>query len=549
MSSFWHLVVSITPMLAVLVDSAPPRGWRFPKLIDATISDIQWGLEKGCFNSTDIVKIYLDRNYEVDKQLHAITEENPDALTIAAALDEERLTKGLRGPLHGMPILLKNSIATKDKMNTTAGSPVLLGATVPRDSTIARKLREAGAILLGKANMSQWSNWRSYNFSNGWSSHGGQALGAYYPQQDPHGSSSGCGVAVSIGLTAAAIGAETMGSLLGPSGRNGIVGIKTTLGLTSRDLIVPISEHMDTVGPMARTVRDAALVLQAIAGADPRDKFTSSTMPTVPRYVDACRGRSLDGIRIGVPWNLIETVADEVLMVELEAFAKMLAILEEAGATVINTAFPTAREVREAELVIPFTDFPANIASYLAQLSTNPNNITTLAQLREWTHKTPSEEFPDRDTKFWDRSLDRDEFCGRTTHCFSSAKARFGHLVATRGHFAPLEQDKLTVIAMPTSISPFWTAVSGAAAITVPMGHYPKDMQVSMNRRGNLVAVAPGVPFGISFLGRKWSEYDLIELAYNLEIRARVRERVRPKILPTTEPNLPRSCRPLRSPE
>ncbi|KAK4086097.1 hypothetical protein Purlil1_9626 [Purpureocillium lilacinum] len=544
MDSMLLLFVTATSLWASVVAGGPPRGWRFPDLIDATISDIQWGLEKGCFNSTDLVKAYFARIFEVNGRLRAVTEDNPDALSIAASLDKERLTKGPRGPLHGVPILLKNNIATKDKMNNTAGSYALLGATVPRDSTIARKLRDAGAIILGKSNMSQWSNWRSRNFSNGWSSHGGQTLGAYYQNQDPEGSSSGSAVAVSVGLAAAAIGTETLGSVLAPANRNGIVGIKTTLGLTSRDLIIPISEHMDTVGPMARTVEDAAQVLQAIVGEDPHDRFTSTTMPTIPKYTDACRLRNLADMRIGIPWDLIKGLEEDFVSSELQAFFKMLAILEEAGAQIVDTTIPKATEIMQAQILVPFADFAANLASYLSQLTTNPNNITTLPQLREWTHSQPLEEYPGRDIYYWDAALQlHADKCGSNTHCYASNKARYGHLVVVGGHFAPLEADKLTALALPTSIAPFWTGVTGAASITLPMGYYPEDAPVQLSRRGDLVNTAPGIPMGISFLGRKWSEYELIELAYNLEARSRVRQRRKPKIVPSTELNLPRACR------
>jgi len=392
--------------------------------------------------------------------------------------------------------------------------------------------------------MSQWSNWRSHNFSNGWSSHGGQTLGAYYQNQDPQGSSSGSAVAVSVGLAAAAIGTETLGSLLAPASRNGIVGIKTTLGLTSRDLIIPISEHMDTVGPMARTVEDAARVLQAIVGEDPNDRFTSTAMPTIPKYTDACRLRNLADMRIGIPWDLIKDLEEDFVSSELQAFFKMLAILEEAGAQIVDTSIPKATEILQAQILVPFADFPANLASYLAQLTTNPNNITTLPQLREWTRSQPLEEYPARDNYFWDAALQlhADE-CGSNTQCYASNKARYGHLVVVGGHFAPLEADKLTALALPTSIAPFWTAVTGAASITLPMGYYPEDAPVQLSRRGDLVNTAPGIPMGISFLGRKWSEYELIELAYNLEARSRVRQRRKPKIVPSTELSLPRACR------
>jgi amidase len=206
------------------------------------------------------------RIQEVNSVLLAVAEVNPDALSIAAELDAERANGTIRSALHGIPMLIKNNIATMDQMNNTAGSFSLMGATVPQDSTVAAKLRAAGVILLGKTNLSQWANFRSSNSSNGWSADGGQVTAAYYPQQDPSGSSSGSGVASSIGLAFATLGTETDGSILSPSSQNNLVGIKPTVGLTSRSLVIPISEHQDTVGPIARTVTDAAYVLSIIAG-------------------------------------------------------------------------------------------------------------------------------------------------------------------------------------------------------------------------------------------------------------------------------------------
>ena len=200
----------------------------------------------------------------------------PRSQLFASELDTERANGTVRGPLHGVPILIKNNIGTNDSMDNTAGSYALAGARIPRDSTIAAKLRKAGAVILGKANLSQWANFRSDNSSSGWSAIGGQVIGAYFPDQDPSGSSSGSGVSSSIGLAFAALGSETDGSIISPSDANNLVGIKPTVGLTSRDLVIPISEHQDTVGPMARTVKDAAYVLQAIAGLSPYDNYTSA---------------------------------------------------------------------------------------------------------------------------------------------------------------------------------------------------------------------------------------------------------------------------------
>lgn len=286
------------------------NGGLFPRAIDVTTEDLKYGLETAMFTSEDLVKMYLARIMQVNGTLHMVTETNPDALSIAKQLDAERAAGNIRGPLHGLPILIKNNIATMDKMNNTAGSFALLGAKVPRDSTVAAKLRKAGAIILGKTNLSQWANFRSDNTSNGWSAYGGQTFGVYYPQQDPSGSSSGSGVSSAIGLALATLGTETDGSVVSPGEKSALAAIKPTVGLTSRHLVIPLSEHQDTVGTMARTVKDAAYLLQAIAGRDPLDNYTSAAPATLPDYVAACKFDSLRGVRLGVPRNVVAAYRD-----------------------------------------------------------------------------------------------------------------------------------------------------------------------------------------------------------------------------------------------
>ncbi|KAI7301127.1 amidase, partial [Hortaea werneckii] len=291
--------ITVPPYIGTII-----KGQQFPSLIDVTLEDLSTGLESGLFTSVDLVTAYMDRINEINSTLHLVTELNPDAISIASQADAMRANGTVVGPLHGIPILIKNNIATADAMNNTAGSFSLVGSEVPRDSTMAANLRKAGAVILGKTNLSQWANYRSDNSSNGWSAYGGQTYAAYYPGQDPSGSSSGSGVASSIGLSLAALGTETSGSILSPSDVNNLVGIKPTVGLTSRYLVIPISEHQDTIGPMARTVKDAAYVLQALAGPDQYDNYTSAIpwandTSAKPDYVAACDYNSLAGKRIG----------------------------------------------------------------------------------------------------------------------------------------------------------------------------------------------------------------------------------------------------------
>lgn len=381
----------------------PRPGKAIPSLINATIDDLDAGLKAGLYTSVDLVTAYIARINEINSTLHCVTELNPDALSIAADLDAQRKAGKIIGPLHGIPILIKNNIATDDKMNNTAGSFSLLGAKVPRDSTIAAKLRKAGAVILGKTNLSQWANFRSDNSSNGWSAYGGQTLGAYYPNQDPSGSSSGSGVSSSIGLALAALGSETSGSILSPSDVNNLVGIKPTVGLTSRYLVIPISEHQDTVGPMARTVKDAAYILQAIAGADTHDNYTSAipNNGTIPDYVARCRPGALKGKRIGVAWNVLDTGIDEPV---LDAFHEAISQIASLGATIVDANFTAYSQWLNDnnETLVLNADFLVNLATYFSELTYNPYGIVDLAEETAFTHSFPAEDYPDRDTAVWD---------------------------------------------------------------------------------------------------------------------------------------------------
>ncbi|GJD03367.1 amidase [Colletotrichum higginsianum] len=505
------------------------KGVPFPSLIDVTIDELAEGLENGLFTSVDLVNAYLGRIAQVNSTLNVVTEVNPDALSIAADLDASRANGTIRGPLHGIPILIKNNIATADRMNNTAGSWALVGAKVPRDSFMATKLREAGAVILGKTNLSQWANFRSNNTSNGWSAYGGQVYAAYYPQQDPSGSSSGSGVASDLGLALAALGTE----------RNNLVGIKPTVGLTSRHLVIPISEHQDTIGPMARTVKDAAYILHAIAGADPSDNYTSAIPNNgeIPDYPAACDMYALRGARIGIPRNAIEIFSDNTTGTETDAFEKALDVFRSAGAVIVDNANFTAAEqlvTSNSETVVLNADFISNLASYLAELSFNPNNLTSLADVRRFTQSLKLEDYPDRNTGVWDDALDEQGF-NNTDPRFWAAWQESTYLGGEGGLLGTLERHHLDAVVLPTSFSSSWAAIIGAPVVTVPLGFYPANATVIKNRRGNLVDTGPHVPFGISFLGAKFQEARLIGLAYAYEQRTLTRSKVQPYIVPSIE--------------
>ena len=513
-------------------------GKPFPPLIEATTEDLINGLESGLFTSVDLVNAYIARIMEVNSTLKMVTELNPDALSIAATLDAERKNGTIHGPLHGIPILIKNNIATKDKMNNTAGSYALLGAKVPRDSTMAKKLRQAGAVILGKTNLSQWANYRSDNTSNGWSAYGGQTEGAYYPKQDPSGSSSGSAVASSLGLALASLGTETDGSILSPSDVNNLVGIKPTVGLTSRALVVPISEHQDTVGPIARTVKDAAYLLAAIAGKDSYDNYTSAIpFDKIPDYVGACNFNALKGKRLGVVRNLIDLSYDATAAPIVPVFNAALDVLRAAGAIIVENTNFTGYEALNAgsySNIVLEADFVSDLPKeYLSKLTYNPNNIHTLNDLRNFTHTFPLEDWPERDTNIWGDAIKLG--FGNTSPEFWSNYTMNTYLAGPLGVTGALKNHSLDALLLPTEFSPNFPALIGSPVVTVPLGVYNSSTPVLPNGFGNLVAISPNLPFGISFMGPKFSEELLIGLAYAFEQRTLVRNTITPYLQPTTE--------------
>ncbi|KAF9894760.1 hypothetical protein FE257_006650 [Aspergillus nanangensis] len=498
----------------------------YPALINATADQLRDGLDKGCFTSVDLVNVYTSRIHEVNSTLHMVLEINPDALDIAKRLDREREGGNVRGPLHGLPVLVKDMIGTQDQMQTSAGSYALLNAKVPADATVVAKLREHGMVVLGKTSMSEWANMRSNISSGGWNPRGGSTYAAYYNEQDPSGSSSGSGVATDLGLALAALGTETDGSIISPSEKNNIVGIKPTVGLTSRYMVIPVSEHQDTIGPMARTVKDAAMLLQAIAGPDPKDNYTLSSPfgSQVPDYVAACRLSGLQGKRLGVPQNVLDTVSNASHPV-VTRFKEALSILQGAGATIVpETNFTSWDEYQTSDLPpsVVAADFSIGLARYLSSLSTNPNNIHNLEELRHYTRQDPREEYPTRDTGLWDLMISFG--LNNTSPLFWPIYQANLRLGGERGLLGALSQNHLDAVILPTMVASSFPAILGSPVVTVPLGAYPDGTPIVRNTFGDLTQVAPGIPFGIGFLGPKWSEEALIGMAYAFEQRTHVRE-------------------------
>lgn len=421
----------------------------------------------------------------------------------------------------------------------------MLGAKVSRDSTVAKKLRQAGAVILGKANLSQWANFRSLNSTDGWSAHGGQIVAAYHPHQDPSGSSGGSGVATDMGLAFASIGTDTSGSVLHPAHRSAVVGIRPTLGLVSRDLVIPITEHQDTVGPLARTVKDAAHILQVIAGKDPNDNYTSG-IQDMPDYVAACKLESLSGARIGVPWDIIALELKRnitlpqlaALAEELQALQGALQLMRSAGTTIVDARFAMAEELVNTKLdgTLSTADFVVNLTTYLGKLSFNSAGVRTLRDVRDWTRRHGcQEDYPRRDTFTWDTALGETEVpaYNNTDPRFWIAYQELQRLGGPGGLLGALSRHRLKAIVLPTSIAAKYAAVVGAPVVSVPLGYYSDKLQA--HKRWDTVLSGPGIPFGLSFLGRPWSERDLIGLAFAFEQRTLVRRKGKPLVRPRVE--------------
>ncbi|ODA77771.1 hypothetical protein RJ55_06373 [Drechmeria coniospora] len=532
-SSLRRVVFVACAILSSYAFAENAAGRRLPLLLDATLDELRAGLDNGDFTSVDLVDAYLRRIGEVNPTLHAVNEVNSEARHVAAKRDEERRTRTgpcehRCPPLHGIPILLKDSIATNDTMRTTAGSFALFDAKVAEDSTVVAKLRQAGAVLLGKTNLSQWCGLRSANALYGWSSVGGQTVGAYSQGQNPCGSSSGSAVAASIGLAFAALGTQTFGSIIMPASRNNIVGIKPTLGLTSRYNVLMGSERRDGIGPMARTVRDAAHVLSAIAGPDDKDQYTSAfPLPQVPNYADACDGTALRGKRIGVLRPAFRSAEFA------GPFDAALQTMKDAGAELVNVT-KLAAGVLESRVYLGYnevaimSDFSSNLQEYLARLVSNPHNITSLEDLNAFTQADSRENVTD--SAYWDDALS--EGWSKThPEVIEIVKnitdvARQGLLDAFKG---PKNRGKLDALVTDSDGSYQVADMAGWPVMTVPLActsmafaNEPDSETGTMNMTG------PNMPFGISFVGEPWSEESLIGMAYAFEQRTKAREKVKP---------------------
>lgn len=469
-------------------------------LEEITIKQLQEKLESGEITSKQLVLMYLKRISNLDKSINSILEVNPDALHIAAALDRERALSGSRGPLHGIPILIKDNIDTHDKMHTSGGSLALKDSIALQDSFVAEQLRKAGAIILGKTNMTEWANFMAYGMKSGYSSRGSQVLNPYGPGKfDVGGSSSGSGAAIAANLAAAAVGTETSGSILNPSCQNSLVGIKPTVGLISRRGIIPIAHTQDTAGPMARTVEDAAILLTALSGIDEQDPITQTNALAETDFRKFLLEDGLKGKRIGIATDgFLSLLSKDKQIVFLEA----LEFLKISGAEVVrNIEIPSARADWKYDVLT--YEFKPDLNAYLSGLHPSVS-VRTLADLIEFNNENE-----EKMLKYGQAVLiESEKTSGSLTEEEYVNALDFDLYHSTeQGIDYALKKYNLDAIVFPSDEGSHISAKAGYPTIAVPAGY-----------------TAEGEPVGITFAGTAYSEPNLIEIAYAYEQMTKFRK-------------------------
>jgi amidase len=506
---------------------SPSRAHEVPsfELDEITITELQDGMKSGKFTAHTIAQKYLDRIAQIDKQgpaINSVIELNPDALAIADVMDAERRSKGPRGPMHGIPVLIKDNIGTADKMMTTAGSLALSGFRPTKDSGVARRLGEAGAVILGKTNLSEWANFRSSHSTSGWSGRGGLTHNPYALDRNACGSSSGSGAAASANLAAVTVGTETDGSIVCPSSANGVVGIKPTVGLVSRAGIIPISHSQDTAGPICRTVTDAAILLGALAGVDAEDEATKASRgkshTDYTKFLD--RG-ALRGARIGVVRKLFGFIEalDPVTNAALEA-------MKSEGAILVDPAeIATLNKFGASENIVLQYEFKADLNKYLTEFSANVP-VHSLQEIIEFNERNREKEMPYFGQDIMVKSQARGPL---TDKAYLDALAKDRLLARKEGIDAVMDQHHLDALVAPTA-APSWVTDlidgdhdTGGSSSPAAVAGYP-----NINVPAGFIF---GMPVGISFFGRAWSEPKLFAIAYAFEQATRHRQP--PKFLPT----------------
>jgi amidase len=488
------------------------------ELDEITVSGLQDGMKSGRFTARSLVEEYSARIQEIDKNgpaINSVLELNPDALSIADALDQERKAKGARGPMHGIPVLIKDNIDTADKMMTTAGSLALVGSKPTQDSWVAQKLRSAGAVILGKTNLSEWANIRSSHSTSGWSGRGGLTKNPYALDRNPCGSSSGTGAGISANLCAVGIGTETDGSIVCPSSSNGLAGIKPTVGLVSRSGIIPISHSQDGAGPMCRSVRDAATLLGILTGADPADSATAaSSGKSYTDYTQFCDPNGLKGARIGVARKYFgfSDAVDALMEQSLDAMKKQ-------GATLVDPAdIETLGKFDDTELLVFMYELKADLNAYLGRLGPD-TPVRTLKDIIDFNDRNRQKEMP----YFGQDLFLKAEAKGPLTEkAYLDALDKNHQFARTEGIDATMDKYHLDAIVAPTG-GPAWLTdlvngdhVAGGSSNAAAVAGYP-----NINVTAGFIS---GLPVGISFFGRAWSEPALIGLAFAFEQTTKARQ-------------------------
>jgi len=513
---------AVLPALAGARELAPPApsspGGRPFELDEVTIADLQAGMTSGKFTARSITEKYLARIDAIDKQgpvVNSVIEVNPDALAIAEALDKERKEKRVRGQLHGIPILIKDNIDTADRMLTTAGSLALMGSRPAKDAFVAQMLREAGAVILGKTNLSEWANIRSSHSSSGWSGRGGQTKNPYALDRNPCGSSSGSGTAAAANLCAAAVGTETDGSVVCPSSACGLVGIKPTLGLVSRAGIIPIAHSQDTPGPMTRTVRDAAILLGVMAGIDQRDSATAASNGKASAdYTAFLDPHGLKGARLGVARKYFG-FNDAVDRLMNDALAEM----QKQGAVIVDPAdLPSHGKFDETEFTVLLYELKADLEAYLANRGPG-TPVHSLQEVIDFNDRNRDKEMPYFGQDVFLKAQAKGPLSSKE---YLEALEANHRLSRTEGIDAVMDKLQLDAIVAPTG-SPAWPTdwvngdrASGGSSNAAAVAGYP-DITVP-------AGFVFGLPVGISFFGRAWSEPTLFKLAYAFEQATKVRK-------------------------
>ena len=513
--------------------SASPAGATPPKipefeLDESTFADLRKRMESGADTARSLAQKYLERIESLDRRgpaLRSVLEINPDAIPIADSLDAERKSGKIRGPLHGIPILLKDNVGTADKMTTTAGSLGLEGSIPDADAHVAKRLRDAGAVLLGKANLSEWANFRSTHSSSGWSGRGGQCRNPYALDRNPSGSSSGSAAAAAASLCAAAVGSETDGSIVSPSNNCGLVGFKPTLGLLSRAGVIPIAHSQDTAGPMCRSVADAAILMTAMAGVDPADPATKDAAWKIARdYTAFLDPKGLQGARLGIPRKGLFGQSPAADRLVEAAIAEM----KRQGAVIVDPVeLAGASEIGDGEFEVLLSEFKADLNAYLAALPPAAKN-RALKDLIAFNEQNRDREMPYFGQEIFEKAEAKGPLTDKAYHDALEKNLR---LSRKEGIDKTMDANKLDALVAPTSGpatlidlingdygvggSSTLPAVAGYPHVTLPAGEFR------------------GLPVGISFFGRAWSEPTLFKIAYAFE--QATKHRRPPRFLPTSD--------------